>query len=225
MNKDDEIFKLLNIKVNDISLYEKAFTHASYTNEHPESENYDRLEFLGDSILDMVIADMIFERFPEYKSGNLSKIRSILVSGESLTKLSEEIYHLDKFVRYSIGEKGNVRFHHHINEDVFEAFIAAIYLDQGYSKVREIIFTIFTPLLKEAVSKLDNYDPKTTLQEEVSANVHYIVVKKENVNSEDVSYTVEARVSDVVLGMGKGHNILEAEKNAAKDALLKKVGE
>lgn len=224
MSSIESVLNLFDIVPKDISLYEQAFTHASYTNEHPSCENYDRLEFLGDSILDMVIADMVFNKFPDYKSGNLSKIRSVLVGGSSLTRLSEEIYHLDLLVRYSVGEKNNTRFHHHINEDVFEAFIAAIYLDQGYNKVKEVLYTIFYPLLDEVDKDLDLYDPKTTLQEAVATNIDYEVVKKENLNSEDVSYTVEARLNGMTLGVGTGHNIQEAQKLAAKDALLKKVG-
>lgn len=225
INKDDIIFKKLDIEVNNIDIYRQAFTHASYQNEHRECQSYDRLEFLGDSILDMVIADMAYKKYPEFNSGNLSKVRSILVGGKRLTQLSEEIYHLDEYVMYSKGEENNTRFHHHINEDVFESFIAAIYLDQGFLKVVEVIHKIFENDLNSAEKELTFYDPKTTLQEKVSSNIDYVVTKRENLNSNDVSYTVEARLQGVALGEGIGHNIQEAEIEAAKDALLKKVGE
>lgn len=224
MNKNDKIFKIFSIVPNDIDLYNQAFTHASYTNEHHESVSYDRLEFLGDSILDMTIAIMAYKKYPDFNSGNLSKVRSILVSGKSLSYLSEEIYHFDKCVRYSQGEKNNIRFHHHINEDVFEAFIGALYLDQGYEVTFNIVKNIFESKLDNAVSELSSYDPKTTLQELVSSNIDYQVIETNNLNSDDVYYIVEAKVANVVLGKGKGHNIQEAEMNAAKDALIKKVG-
>ena len=225
MNKDDEIFLRFHIIPNDLSLYQQALTHASFSNENSSSPSYDRLEFLGDSLLDMIVASIVYENFPSFNSGKLSKVRSILVSGENLSHLSEDVFFLDKYVRYSVGEKNNTRFHHHINEDVFEAFLGAIYLDLGYDKVTQVIREIFSPLIKEASESLENYDPKTSLQEKLGTQLKYRVKNIENFNSQDVHYVVEAVYNDAILGVGEGHNILQAEKNAAKDALSKKVGE
>lgn len=221
----DKVFERFEIKPNDISLYEQAFTHASYTNEHKECPSYDRLEFLGDSILDMVVGDMVFKANPEANSGKLSKMRAALVEGKTLSLFSEEIFHFASLVRYSQGEKDNTKFHKHINEDVFESFIGATYLDQGYEKVRGIIVNIFTPFLDDALDVSLKRDSKSRLQELLNgAVVQYVVIKQENLLSDDVCFTVEARYGQVSLGIGKGHNIKEAEINAASDAISKKVG-
>jgi ribonuclease-3 len=219
-----EALKQFGIVPKDISLFEMAFTHASYTNEHPDSPSYDRLEFLGDSILDMVIGDFVYQANPTADSGHLSKMRAVLVEGKTLTDFSEVRFGFDKLVRYSVGEKGNVRFHHHINEDVFESFVAAVYLDQGYAFVREMLAQIYAPLLPQAFEMEEKADSKSRLQELLISDIDYVVTQAQNVNTEDVSYTVEARMGNVVLGTGRGHNQKEAEINAAADALSKRVG-
>ncbi len=226
--RNDDILVLLNgfgIKPNDLKIYDQAFTHASYTNEHPDSPSYDRLEYLGDSILDMVIADILYEKFPNDKSGLLSKKRSVLVEGKMLTFFSEEKYHLAPLVRYSEGEKNNVKFHKHIHEDIFESFIAAIYVDQGYETVRRVIEDIYAPYVDDLDDLLDQSDAKSKLQEILESNIEYVVISQKDMNSDDVSFTVEARVNGMPLGVGVGHNTKEAEINAAKDALSKRVGD
>ena len=226
--RNDGILVLLSefgIKPNDLKIYDQAFTHASYTNEHPDSPSYDRLEYLGDSILDMVIADILYEKYPNDKSGLLSKKRSVLVEGKMLTCFSEEKYHLAPLVRYSEGEKNNVKFHKHIHEDIFESFIAAIYVDQGYETVRRVIEDIYAPYVDDLDDLLDQSDAKSKLQEIVEANIEYVVISQKDMNSDDVSFTVEARVNGMPLGTGIGHNTKEAEINAAKDALSKRVGD
>ncbi len=220
----EAILKSFHIETEDVSLYEMAFTHASYTNEHKECQDYDRLEFLGDSLLDMIVGDMVYEYYPDSNSGVLSKTRAVLVEGKTLSSLSEQLG-FASLVRYSKGEQNNSKFHKHINEDVFEAFLGALYLDQGYSKVREVIITLFAPLLPGSMERATQRDSKSTLQEILKGQViDYVVVKQENLNSENVCFTVEARLQGVVLGIGKGHNTKEAEIAAAKSAIDKKVG-
>lgn len=219
-----EILDKFNIVPNDFSLYDEAFTHASYTNEHPECPCYDRLEFLGDSILGMIIADMLHYAYPNENSGMLTKMKAVLVKGNTLTDLSENRFNLASLVRYSIGEANNVKFHKHIDEDIFEAFIAAVYLDQGYVFVRKLLINIYGSLIPEAKAKVETADSKSKLQEILKDNIDYVKVRESNLNSENVQYVVEARVHGTVLGVGVGHNLKEAETNAARDALQKKVG-
>ncbi|MFA6829288.1 MAG: ribonuclease III [Bacilli bacterium] len=223
-SKLTETLEKFAIVPNDISLYEQAFTHASYTNEHPESLSYDRLEYLGDSILDMVIADFLFTAYPKANSGLLSKMRACLVEGKTLTEFSEKHFDFPSLVRYSVGESGNTKFHKKIHEDIFEAFIAACYLDQGYLFTRNLLWHIYAPLVQQAYDKAQQSDSKSRLQELLSSNITYVKVSSSNLNSEDVQYVVEARVGSAVLGVGQGHNLKEAETNAASDALKKKVG-
>lgn len=206
----------------DISLYEMAFTHASYTNEHKDCPCYDRLEFLGDSILDMVVGDLVYHHYPNSNSGTLSRSRSALVEGKTLTRLSESIFDFASLVRYSEGEKKNTANHSHINEDVFEAFIGACYLDQGYEFVRKTVTEIFTPLLPVALDLSKKRDSKGQLQEKMNGEViDYVVISQTNINREDCHFVVEARLGKDILGRGEGHNIKEAEINAAADALKK----
>lgn len=226
MDKElDVLLESFGIQPKNKETYRQAFTHASYHNEHAESLDYDRLEYLGDSILDMVIADFLFHEYPNCNSGQLSKMRSVLVSGTMLTKLSEEKYGFSKLVRYSKGEQDNVRFHKHIDEDVFEAFIGAVYVDQGYDKARAVLKDIFSPFLKDVYADANRIDAKGRLQELVKDNINYVKISEANLNTDDVSYVVEARYGDAVLGIGRGHNLKEAQTNAALDALSKKVGD
>ncbi len=222
----EETLRDFHIVPKDISLYEMAFTHASYTNEHRDCPSYDRLEFLGDSILDMVVGDLVFHHYPYSNSGTLSKARSAMVEGKTLTRLSESVFNFAALVRYSEGEKKNTANHSHINEDVFESFIAACYLDQGYDFVRKMVLDIFSPLLPLALDLSKKRDSKGRLQELMNGVViNYVVISQNNINKEDCHFVVEARIGNDVLGKGEGHNIKEAETNAAKDALSKKVGE
>lgn len=220
--------KELGIKPSTLSLYESAFTHASYTNEHPECQSYDRLEFLGDSLLDMIIADFLFHAYPKADSGLLSKMRSRLVEGTTLTELTEKTFRFAPLIRYSVGEAPNERNHHKIHEDVFESFIAAVYLDQGYVFVRSLLQKVFQPLIEQVPELIqqNDMDPKTQLQALLSgASPVYVIVDRKNLNTEDVEFTVEARLGNTVLGIGRGHNHNKAERAAAFDALSKKVGE
>lgn len=218
------ILERFSIHPNDISLYEMAFTHASYTNEHPECPSYDRLEFLGDAVLDMVMAEELYRRYPDKNSGEMSKARSVLIEGKTLTDFSENRFGFAPLVRYSVGEQGNTRFHQRIDEDIFEAFIGACYLDQGFGFVRRLLIDIYDPLLKDIQARIDEADPKTRLQELLQSNIEYVLVHQANLNSPDVSYRVNAEVQGTILGTGTGHNTKEAEINAAKDALSKRVG-
>ena len=221
----DVVLKTFAIVPHNISLYEEAFTHASYTNEHPQEKDYDRLEFLGDSILDMVIADMLYAFYPDANSGVLTKMRAVLVEGKTLTDFSENRFGFSSLVRYSVGEKANGKFHTHIDEDVFEAFIGACYLDQGYLATRKILSDIYTPLLSKAKAYAEKADSKSLLQEYLGGvTIDYVTVSILNQNTDNVRFIVEARLGTAVLGRGEGHNSKEAETNAAFDALQKKVG-
>lgn len=220
-----ETLKEFHIETENIALYEEAFTHRSYTNEHNDCPCYDRLEFLGDSILDMVVGTLVYDYFPDGNSGVLSKARAALVEGRTLSSLSESVYGFASLVRYSQGERLNVKHHTKINEDVFESFIGAVYLDQGYEFVKNIIINVFKPLLPLALNISVSRDTKSRLQEMLKgSNIDYQVIEQKNLNSDNVSYTVQATVGGEVLGVGTGRNIREAETNAARDALEKKVG-
>lgn len=216
-----EFLNGLNIKPNDITLYEQAFTHPSFSNEHRDCPSYDRLEFLGDSLLDMIVGEMVFNYYITGNSGNLSKARSALVSGETLSKLSEQVYKCSSLVRYSKGELLNPN-HKKIDEDVFEAFLGAMYLDQGFDFTKKFIESVFDPLLPNALILNDYRNPKGVLQETLSENrIKYVNTIQRKIKDDLWEFTVEARADNVVIGKGVGKNKKEAEINAAKDALIK----
>lgn len=218
----DKILEDFNIKTDNISLYESAFTHRSYTNENKDVTDYDRLEFLGDSLLDMIVGDMVFHYFPNDPSGVLSKARSALVSGKTLSLLSREVYNFASIIRYSKGELTNISNHTHVEEDVFEAFLGAVYLDQGYEFVRDIIVKIFEPLLPISLKVNDERNSKGILQEKLGTEkLDYVVVSSHNISPDKWCYKVEVRLGKQILGTGEGNNTHAAEVAAAKDALSK----
>ena len=116
-----------------------------YTNEHPNSPSYDRLEFLGDAVLDLVIASYAYKKLSDAQFRPAFQGPGPLVEGKTLTDFSENRFGFAGLVRYSVGEKGNTRFHKHINEDIFEAFIGAVYLDQGFAFAERLLLDIYVP--------------------------------------------------------------------------------
>ena len=224
MEKIKKLLLELNINTTNFSLYETALTHASYVNENG-GQHYDRLEFLGDSLFDMIVADFVFKEYPEANSGLLSKTRSYLVRGEMQAYFAKK-FGIDKLIRYSVGEQKNIKHHSKIEEDVFEAFLGAMYLDQGLDFVKDFLYKLYKPLLSDAINQAQDMktDPKSTLQEKLgSSKVKYVIVKQRNNQIEDDEFIVEARSEGILLGVGSGHNHNEAEKNAALDALNKGV--
>lgn len=209
------------IKPKDMALFEAAFTHASYANEHRGITDYDRLEFLGDGVLDLVVGDLTYRIHPDFDSGKLSKLRSQIVEGKNLSSLAIA-FGFAPFVRFSEGEKKNAAYHGHIFEDVFESFIGATYLDQGYDFVYKYIAKAMDPFVKGALAA-GVPDWKSKLQEEIQAEfkggVQYQLVS-ESGTAQDKTFVVVCKVDDVALGVGKGHNKKQAETEAAKEAYL-----
>lgn len=225
INKIKSFLNKLNIHTDNYSLYLEAFTHASFTNENKGEKNYDRLEFLGDALFDLVVAELLFNKFPDANSGDLSKARSYLVRGEMQTKFSKD-YGMGELIRYSIGEQNNVMHHKKIEEDVFEAFLGALYIDKGMLEVRKFLEKLYSSLLDNAIyqAKKNETDPKSNLQERLgSSKVEYFIIKQRDNKIADDKCIVEVRSEGILLGIGTGSNHNDAEKNAALDALNKGV--
>lgn len=216
------------IEFHDISLYEMAFTHASYQHEHYGScKDYDRLEFVGDGVLDLIIAKLIYEACPTKNSGSLSKMRSSLVRGPALSKYARD-FHFEKYIRISNGELRNSdnKIQDRILEDVFEAFIGAYYLDNGYDKVYKMIEKIFMVDIDGYDENTIIFDYKSKLQEIVQGDckgqVVYEVLLEEG-NPQNKHFEIAAKIDEVVLGVGNGSSKKRAEQDAAKNALEKRV--
>lgn len=199
-----------------------ALTHSSYANEsNGKYLSYERLEFLGDSILSLVTSDYIFKNFPNYPEGDLTKLRASLVCEKQLCVFSKNL-EIGKFMKISRGEQhSGGRKRPSILADIFESICAAIYLDAGFSKASEFILKFIVSALNNPVLP-DIHDYKTDLQEIVQKNpeetVEYVLVK-ESGPDHDKRFTFEAKINSNVVGYGTGKSKKEAEQHAAREAL------
>lgn len=207
-----------NIKMQNEDLIITALTHTSYANEH-KVESYERLEFLGDAVLQILMSDYLYNN-TKLKEGEMSKKRSTYVCEHALAEYAK-VWGYIPYIKVGNGQKGNVN--DTIVADIFEALLGAIYLDQGIEKCREIIKEIAIPHVLNGTKFLKDY--KSALQELVQTerkSLEYILVKEEG-PSHDKFFTVEVRVDDIVFGIGSGHSKKEAEQQAAKDAYNKRA--
>ena len=225
MSNINEFFVKYNISPNDESIYQLALTHPSCNADNKtKHHDYERLEFVGDSVLGFVAADLIFKIHNEMDQGYMSKLRSYLVCSKSLANYCRK-YELYKYIKigHSITEEQLFKSDK-ILEDVFEAFMGAIYLDLGMEKAYGIIKNILFEDIKN-VDMDDVIDSKTRLQEEIQAEfrdeVKYRVVD-ESGPAHDRLFSVEVTFNGLVLGKGSGKSKKAAEEAAAKDALSKR---
>ena len=225
MNNVSDLLKKLHITYNDLAIYEQALTHPSYNGDaNTKHQDYEKLEFMGDSVLGYVTADLVYKNRPEMSEGDLTKLRSVLVSTKPLAAYARKIS-LDQYVR--IGHSitaSQVKESDKILENVFESLIGAIYLDAGLKAAYRFIKYI---LLKDIKTyDADNLtDYKTKLQEEIQAEhrdaVQYVTISQSG-PAHDRTFTVQVRYNDIVLGTGTGKSKKKAEEMAAKDALSKR---
>ncbi len=204
---------------NDPALLVTALTHRSYVNEHRQSkyDHNERLEYLGDAVLELVVSDFLFRRYEE-SEGIMTSLRSALVRTESIGAAGHELGY-DPLVRLSRGEKhGSERAHESILADCFEAVIGAIYLDQGYDVAKDFIY-------KHIISKIDKIieegswrDPKSYLQE-LSQKVEGVTPMYRTLREEgpdhDKNFTVALYVGEEVFTTGNGHSKQDAQTDAA----------
>lgn len=210
-------------KFNNQKLLKIALTHSSYANESGgKLESYERLEFLGDSILGMVTSEYIFKNYPQYPEGSLTKLRASLVCEKQLHLFSTELG-ISNFIKVSKGEQHCGGKHRpSIMADIFEAICAAIYLDAGMNEASKFILRFIIPALKNPMLP-DIHDYKTDLQEVVQKNpeetIEYVLVK-ETGPDHDKRFTVEAKINNNVVGKGTGKSKKEAEQHAARETLM-----
>ena len=225
MNNVSDLLKKLHITYKGLAIYEQALTHPSYNGDaNTKHQDYEKLEFMGDSVLGYVTADLVYKNRPEMSEGDLTKLRSVLVSTKPLAAYARKIS-LDQYVRigHSISAS-QVKESDKILENVFESLIGAIYLDAGLKAAYRFIKYI---LLKDIKTyDADNLtDYKTKLQEEIQAEhrdaVQYVTISQSG-PAHDRTFTVQVRYNDIVLGTGTGKSKKKAEEMAAKDALSKR---
>lgn len=210
--------KSLGYKFKIPALLKTALTHSSYANEF-STESNERLEFLGDAVLGLVVARLLYDHYPAASEGRLSKQRSAIVSRANLAKFTKEL-RIDKHIILGKGEEGTGGRERESNlAGAFEAIIGAIYLDGGYRKA----FKVISKLLKNSINEKDLLtDYKTKLQEIAQKRYkqipRYKVVREEGPPHKKL-FHVEVKVMRRVLGKGMGSNKKEAEQSAAKEGL------
>lgn len=210
----------LKIKFNDEKLLKNALTHSSYTNEKHE-ENNERLEFLGDAVLELSISDYYYLN-TNFKEGTMTKKRAQCVCEEALVLYANNLG-ISEFLLLGKGEELNGgRTRDAILADAFEAILGAIYLDQGFLVCKKFIYDTIVPLIKE--HELFN-DYKSTLQEKVQSEKRTLVYQiiKEEGPQHDRTFTAICKMDGISMGTGIGKTKKEAEQNAAKKALNKMV--
>ena len=213
-----EILDRLNIIPKNEKLYMQAFTHTSYSNEHLECESYERLEFLGDAVLELVISDYLYNK-KHLEEGTMTKMRSGYVCEAACCTYAKALG-LDEEVRLGSGE---IEANTTILADVFESFIGAMYLDQGIEVVKDVVMNVIIEYIDKNVDFLHDY--KSELQEQVQTvrkSAVYEIIE-ETGPAHDKTFTCQVKVDDIVMGIGVGSSKKAAEQEAAKEALKKQI--
>lgn len=220
-----DLLKSIDINYNDLGLYNLALTHPSFNADaNTKHQDYERLEFIGDAVLGFVCAELIFKLREGMNQGNMSKLRSYLVKSNSLANYARRI-NLQCYIRagHSLPTE-QIAKSNKILEDVFEALIGAIYIDQGIKTATKYLSNFLIEDIKNTdLSVLT--DAKTRLQEEMQAehrdSVHYVLIKEDG-PAHDRTFVVNVLFNDIVLATGTGKSKKAAEEDAASKALAKR---
>ncbi len=217
----DKLFERLSIKPNNIKYYNTAFQHSSYVNENHLKNDYERLEFLGDAVLELVMSDYLYKNM-NVEEGDMTKLRASYVCENALYEYSTFLG-LSEFIKVGHGEEiDGGRFKKVIMADIFEALMGAIYLDLGFLTVKKVILDITVPFIENPNIVFFN-DYKSALQEFVQTEQRSLIynIISESGPAHNKSFTSEVRIDDIVYGVGTAGSKKEAEQEAAKDALKK----
>ena len=225
MNNISDLLKPFNITPKNMDLYDLALTHPSYNADaNTKNVDYERLEFIGDSVIGYVSADLIYRLRPELEPGDMSKLRSYLVKSSALANYARTI-NLANYIKsgHSISPE-QINKSDRMLEDVFESLTGAIYLDNGVNVAYEYVKHFLFDAIKEiSIDVLT--DAKTKLQEEMQAehreSVHYETIE-ESGPAHDRTYVVNVLFNEIVLATGTGKSKKAAEEDAAKNALKKR---
>ena len=223
-----ELESKIGYRFKDTGLLETALTHSSYANEQfdEKTESYERLEFLGDAVMGLEIAFLIFDLNPRLSEGQMTALRSVLVRTDGLAEMARKIG-LGKHIRLGVGaDRMDVRENNNMLEDVFESLIAVVFLDGGTDAVRKIVRYLFLPEVEDKLSGLSGADLFTDyksqlqshLQKNGYADIRYELLE-ESGPDHDKSFRVSIVYDGDVLGTGRGKTKKHAEKMAAKMAL------
>lgn len=226
MNNINDLLTKIQIRPKNLSLYELALTHSSFNADaKTKHHDYERLEYIGDAVLGFVVADIIYMTHQDMNQGLMSKLRSHLVQSKALAAYARKIELYDYVIAGHSIDKSSIMKSDKILEDVFEALIGAIYLDQGIKKTYSFIKWIFYNDIKFAeIDDLTDY--KTRLQEEMQSeyrdSVTYKLIKEEG-PAHDKIFVSEVYFNNEPLAKGVGKTKKASEQDAAKNALKKKA--
>ena len=216
-----ELFETLGIQPHHLNLYTLAFSHSSYVNEKHLKADYERLEFLGDAVLDLVISDYLYNHY-NIQEGDMTKIRANYVCENACFTYASDL-NFSKYIKVGHGEElEGGRYKKVILADIFEAFMGAIYLDLGYEKVKRVLLKIIGPYIEDQNTVFFS-DYKSSLQELVQTDersLHYELMEEKGPSHQKV-FTMAVKIDNIVYGIGTAGSKKEAEQEAAKSALEK----
>ncbi|MGB2814574.1 MAG: ribonuclease III [Dehalococcoidales bacterium] len=220
----DSLQESLNVRLINPSLLEQALIHSSYLNEYPGTvpASNERLEFLGDAVLGFIVAEKLYQNSPGLAEGEMTRIRSALVRGETLAQIARSLK-LGDYLYLGKGEEAGGGRQKPANlSGALEAVIAAIYLDRGLAVTRKLVLGWLAGELQEVVGRGKGVDYKSKLQEMIQSEYHsspsYRTIQSAGPDH-DKLFTVEVMIGDKVLGRGAGKSKKLAETKAARDAL------
>lgn len=220
--------KKIKIKFNDINLLRQALVHRSYLNEHPDFDlnHNERLEFLGDAVLELIVTKYLYEKFPDEPEGKLTNLRASLVNSHALVQKAK-IIGLDNYLYLSKGEAkdSNNKARENILANSFEALIGSIYLDKGYSISKEFIEKFLVKDIPKILAKELYLDPKSKFQEiaqeKYAITPHYKVLSESGPDHAKI-FKVGVYIGSEFIISGRGSSKQEAQVKAAMAALKKK---
>lgn len=224
VNRIENVEKRLNVCFKDKDMIEIALTHSSYANGRKNIKFNERLEFLGDSVLQLCISEYLFLMYKNKPEGELTKKRALIVCENSLYEVARK-WNIGEYIKMSRGEElTGGRERTSILADCVEAIIAAVHVDCGYEKARKFIIDNFKSVIQKAMENKIVLDYKTKLQEIVQKNgdvsIEYVLIKYDGPPHRRRFYT-EVCIDKNVLGSGMGYSKKESEQNAAHNALNK----
>jgi ribonuclease III len=214
--------RALGVRFKDASLRELALTHRSYAFEHGQTTNNERLEFLGDAVLGVVVTDMAYREFPHLPEGELAKLRAAIVNMSALADVARDL-DVGRFLLLGKGEEmSGGRDKTSILADVVEALLGAVYLDRGLAAASKLITRLFRPRMIAYVRGEGERDYKTILQELASAEVHALPEYRisERGPDHEKEFTATVYLAGTSWGSGTGRSKKEAEQQAAHEAYV-----
>ena len=217
------IEKVFGIKIKDVELFKKALTHSSYTQEQNLSpiDSYERLEFLGDSVLKLLTSEILFETYPDFPEGKLSKIRSIVVSDATLAKIFKSHKLEEKLILAKHDKKQGLLKNDTICACAFESILGAYYLEGKLKSLKNFLKKVLMPYIEDVNSNYINFNAKALLQEytqSIDKKLPIYELINEDGPAHKKTFTVQVTYNGTIYGTGTGTTKKEAEQNAATQA-------